>query len=67
LRPLSGVPKDLDALQDFVLHLEIVEIRLEGVKCRDADDVFFGSRESGEVVSRHVGSLFVLYNEIMLQ
>jgi hypothetical protein len=43
LGPLAYVPEGLDALQDFVLHLEIVEIRLERVKCRDAGNVFLGS------------------------
>ncbi len=67
LRPLVGVPEGLDPLQDFVLHLEFVQIRLEWIKCRDAGDVFLGSWESGEVVRRYVGSLFVLYDEVMLQ
>jgi len=67
LRPLVGVPECLDALQDFVLHLEFIEVCLEWVKCGDAGDVFFGSGESGEVVRQHVGSLFVLYNKVMLQ
>jgi hypothetical protein len=65
--PLACVPEGLDALPDFVLHLEIVEIRLERVERQDAGDVFLGSWESGEVVCWHVGSLFVLYNEVMLQ
>jgi hypothetical protein len=67
LRPLAGVPEGLDALLDFVLHLEFVKVRLKGVECRDAGDVFLGSGKSGEVVRRHVGSFFVLYNEVMLQ
>jgi len=51
---LVGVPEGLDALQDFVLHLEFVKVRLEWVKRRDAGDVFLGPGESGEVVCRHV-------------
>jgi hypothetical protein len=66
-RPLVGVPEGLDALQDFVLHLEFVEVRLEWVKRGNAGDVLLGPRKSGEVIRRHVGSLFVLYNEVMLQ
>ncbi len=67
LRPLVGVPECLDALQDFVLHLEFIEIHLEWVEHRNAGDVFLGPGKSGEVVRRHVGSLFVLYHEVMLQ
>ncbi len=67
LRPLVGVPESLDALQDFVLHLEFVQVSLEWIECRDAGDVLLSSGESGEVVRRHVGSLLVLYNEVMLQ
>ncbi len=44
LRPLVGVPEGLDALQDFVLHLEFVEVRLEWVKRGNAGDVFLGPR-----------------------
>jgi len=46
LRPLVGVPEGLDALQDFFLHLEFVEVHMEWIKCRNAGDVFFGPRES---------------------
>ena len=67
LRPSVGVPEGLDALQDFVLHLEFVEVSLEWVECRDAGNVFLGPGKSGEVISWHVGSLFVLYHEVMLQ
>ncbi len=40
-RPLVGVPECLDALQDLILHLEVVEVRLE---CRNAGDVVLGPR-----------------------
>ncbi len=43
---LVGVPEGLDALQDFVLHLEFVPICLEWVEAGDAGDIFFGSGES---------------------
>ncbi len=66
-RPLVGVPEGLDALQVFVLHLEFVEVRLEWVKRGNAGNVFLGPGKSVEVIRRHVGSLFVLYNEVMLQ
>jgi hypothetical protein len=31
-RPLVGVLEGLDALQDFILYLEVIEVRLEWVK-----------------------------------
>ncbi len=67
LRSSVGVPECLDALQDFVLHLEFVEVGLEWVKRGDAGDIFLGPGKSGEVIRQHVGSLFVLYHEVMLQ
>jgi hypothetical protein len=67
LRPLVGFPEGLDALQDFLLHLEFVEVSLEWVECRDVGNVFFGPGKSGEVICWHVGSLSVLYHEVMLQ
>ncbi len=65
LRPLVGVPERLDALQDLDLHLEIVQVHLERIEGRDARDGFFGSGQSGEVVRRHVGPLFVLYHKVV--
>ena len=67
LRPFVGVPECLDALQDLVLHLEFVEICLKWIKGRNAGYASLGPWESGEVIRQHVGSLFVLYNKVMLQ
>ncbi len=46
LRPSVGVPECLDALQDFVLHLEFIEVSLEWVERGDAGDVFLGPWEA---------------------
>ncbi len=43
--PLISVPECLDALQNFILHLKLVEIGLKWVEGRNACDAFFGARK----------------------
>ncbi len=69
LRPLISVPERLDALQDLIMHLEFIEVCLKWIEGGNTGYRFFGARKSGagEVVRWHVGALFVLYHEVMLQ
>ncbi len=50
LRPLVVVSEGVDVLQDFILHLEFIEVRLEWVKRGNAGNVFLGPGKSGEVI-----------------
>jgi hypothetical protein len=40
---------------------------LKWAKSGNAGNDFFCSWESGEIIRRHVGSLFIVYNKVMLQ